>query len=348
MGLTRTLLVEIADESGVGEARRQCAGLARQAGFDETRQGRVALVATEIATNVLRHAERGGRVLARALQRHGRIAFEILGVDEGPGIPDVAAALRNGYSTAGTAGTGLGAVKRLSDEFDVYSLPDAGAVVLARILAGTALSAGRGPLDIGVVATPKPGQDVCGDGWSAVQHPDRTWLMVSDGLGHGPEAALASAAAARVLQEAGTRSPAEHLAAMHEALRRTRGAAVVVVEIRHDTAELAYAGIGNIAASIVTPVASRSLISHDGIVGHGMSRVHQLTEKFSPEALLVMHSDGLTQRCNVGDYPGLMTKDPAIIAAVLHRACARGRDDALVLVAKPVEPAWRGAGAQPS
>jgi anti-sigma regulatory factor (Ser/Thr protein kinase) len=340
-----SVLVEITDDSTVGEARRRCAELASRNGFDESSIARVSIVATEIASNLFHHGERAARVLARAAEHRGRSALEILGVDAGPGIANITDALRDGYSTAGTAGSGLGAVQRLSDVFQVYSLPDVGTVVLARIRSPTAAVATTDVrFDIGVVVTPKPGQDTSGDDWAVVHGGDRTWIMVADGLGHGPGATLASAEAGRVFREGGNRSPEERLMAMQGPLRSTRGAAVAVAEIRSGSEEVVYAGLGNIAASVVTPAQSRGLISHDGIVGHVMSRVQEFTVPFPLDALLVMHTDGVGQRWDLEDYPGITKKDPAIIAAVLHRSHVRSRDDALVLVARGTRPAGAQSG----
>lgn len=329
------IVVEIGDESGVGEARRGCAELARSLQLDAETAGLVSLAATEIATNLVKHGMRAQRLVARIIERGAVAGIEILGIDAGPGIANAADALRDGYSTSGTQGTGLGAVRRISHEFDLYSVPDAGSVVLSRIFgAGAPSTDPARSWMIGVVATPFPGEDQSGDSWDAAQSDDRAWLLVADGLGHGPDAALASAAAVRAFRSARGQTPAERLRQLHDELRPTRGAAVAIAEIRTTSRELLYAGIGNIAASIVAPGERRSLITHDGIAGHVAGRIQEFSYPFPAGAQLIMHSDGLTQRWEPDHYPGLFARDPSVIAAVLHRDFSRGRDDATVVVAR--------------
>ena len=108
-----TTAVAVTDPSQVAEARRAGAVLARAVGFDEERAGRLALVVTESGTNLLRHAG-GGHILLRAVDDHGAAAVDVLALDRGPGMTNVARCLEDGYSTAGGAGTGLGAMRRLS------------------------------------------------------------------------------------------------------------------------------------------------------------------------------------------------------------------------------------------
>jgi len=127
--LTQVLPIE--DSSQIGHARRTAQKLAEQHGFDENDAGRVALVATELASNVLKHAQRGEfhlRVLTRPDNGFG---IEMQTVDRAQGF-DLDACLADGFSTGGTQGIGLGAVSRQTNVFDVYA-DHRGAVLLARI-----------------------------------------------------------------------------------------------------------------------------------------------------------------------------------------------------------------------
>lgn len=328
------LVVDVTDESGVGEARRACAKLAERYEFDENMAGRIAIVTTEIASNLAKHGVTARRLFARVVDRRGRRTIEIVGVDGGAGIADLARAMRDGFSTAGTAGTGLGAVRRLSDEFDFHSLPGGGTVVVSRIASTVPGATTAASLDTGVFATPYPGETVCGDAWIVLHGTDRTTIVVSDGLGHGIDAAKASAEAVRTARDLGAGAgPAEQIQAMHEALRGTRGAAVGVASIRPAEHEIIFAGVGNISAVLIGE-GSRTLVTLDGIVGNGSPRVREYGYPFPTDSVLVMHSDGITNRWDLAAYPGLMLRDPAIIAAVLHRDASRGRDDAAIVVAR--------------
>ena len=121
-------VVEASQPSAVRFAARQ---LADRVGFTTEDSYRSGLVATELATNLVKHA-RSGEVLLRAAGGQAP-ELELVAIDKGPGMANVTAALADGRSTAGTTGIGLGAARRMSDEFEIYSTVPDGTVVLARI-----------------------------------------------------------------------------------------------------------------------------------------------------------------------------------------------------------------------
>jgi anti-sigma regulatory factor (Ser/Thr protein kinase) len=328
-----THVVPVEDESRVGEARRAAILAADRAGMDETGRGRVALVATELATNLARHA-RGGAMLLRPLAEEGP-GVELLAVDRGPGM-DVARSMVDGFSTGGTAGEGLGAVRRIADGFDVFSQADKGTIVLARVVEREAAAplAGASALRVGVVCAPAPGEERSGDGWAVTRHAERVRLLVVDGLGHGPLAADAANEAVRIFRAYPDLGPGETLDRLHGALRPTRGAAAAIAEIVFATSMLRFAGIGNIAASVLGAEGARSLVSHNGIIGHQMRRVQELSYPWSDGAMVVLASDGLRSQWRIDQEPSLAARHPSVVAALLWRDHLRGRDDATVLVAR--------------
>lgn len=328
-----TRVVPVEEASQVGDARRAALLIADAAGMDETTRGRVALAATELATNLARHA-REGMLLLRRIEGDRR-GVELLSVDRGPGM-DLAHALADGFSTGGTAGTGLGAVRRIADHFDGYSRPGGGTALLARISEASParpVPDAAGALPIGVVCAPAPGEERPGDSWAVDRHPGRLRLLLVDGLGHGPAAAEAAAEAVRLFHAYPEQGPEEMVGRLHDGLRSTRGAALAAADILPGQASLRWAGVGNIAASIVAREGTRSLMSHNGIVGHQMRRVQEMTYPWTAGALLVMASDGLRSQWRVEDHPGIAAHHPSLLAAVLFRDYLRGRDDATVLVA---------------
>ena len=307
---------------------------ARALGFTDKDIGNLALVVTEAATNLVKHAV-GGQLLWRALEHDHGAGLEILALDRGPGITNVGECLRNGYSTAGSPGTGLGAIARLATEFDIYSLPGKGTALLARFWSGRL--AGARPasaLELGVVCLAKPGEQSCGDGWTQVAQADRQVLLVADGLGHGFDAAAAAQAAVQVLHKQPRLAPAALIEAAHAALRSTRGAALAVAELNPGQQAVRFAGVGNIAGVVFNAGGSRHLVSHNGTVGHTLLKVQEFSVPWSPGALLIMHSDGLATHWDLTAYPGLLGRDPSLIAGVLYRDYTRGYDDVTVLVLK--------------
>lgn len=322
-------LLGIAESSQAGEARRLAQWMAERAGFDATDAGTVAIVASEVATNLVKHARDAQLLLYAEKGDPARIC--VLALDRGPGIADLTSALRDGVSSAGSPGTGLGAIGRLASEFDVYSTPAGTALFAAvepRRVARTSSS-----LRVGGISLPITGETECGDGFAVVRAPSRTALLVVDGLGHGPGAAVAAAAAIKAFRAHAAESPKEQIARLHTALRGTRGAAASVAELDHERRLVRFAGIGNVAGTIVTPEGTRSAVSHHGILGHEVRRIDEFTYPWPAGAAVVLHSDGLLTRWSLDPYPGLLRRHPMLGAGVLFRDFNRGRDDVTVLVA---------------
>ena len=319
--------VRIGDESGVGAARREAARLSRAVGLDEQAAGRLAIVVTELAKNVWKHAH-GGELVLRALDG----GVELLALDKGPGMADVGRAMGDGYSTSGTAGTGLGAVRRQSQLCDIYSAAGAGTAVLARIMhAGVTGEAAS----IGGVCVAKPGEEVPGDSWTAARLGARTVILVADGLGHGPDAAAAARTATRLVEANASRTPTDILNIAHEAMRTTRGAACAVAILDAAADELVFAGIGNIFAQIVHGDGTTlGLPSHYGTIGGDLRKVHEQRTPFLRSDGLILATDGVRPKWQWSSYPMLWRHDAALVAGVVYRDFAAGRDDGTVVVAR--------------
>jgi anti-sigma regulatory factor (Ser/Thr protein kinase) len=329
---TATVLqLRIRESSEAGEARRGAAARAASLGFAEERAGRVALVVSELATNLVKHAQGGGELFVSPVERGSWSGLEIVAMDRGPGVADVSAALRDGYSTAGSAGTGLGAVSRVSDEFDFYSTRGTGTIVVARIWSDA--PAQRSSAAVAGICSSKEGEQIAGDAFAVAEVDGRTRIIVADGLGHGPDANRAASEAVRVFRKA-RGSLTETLETIHQALRPTRGAAVSLVEIDPGPRTVAYAGVGNIGAAIVASGQTRSLVSHNGTLGHAIRRIQEFGYELPEGAFLVLHSDGLKSRWSLDGYAGIGRRDPLVVAAALYRDFARGRDDATAVVAR--------------
>jgi len=321
----------IRESSEVGGARRGAVAQAEALGFGEERTGRIAVVVSELASNLVKHATTGAELFVTETRRAGSAGLEILAVDRGPGLADVGAALRDGYSTAGSHGTGLGAVSRLSDEFDLYSTPGAGTIVVSRVWSDGPPA--RGSPAVAGICSIMEGEPVAGDAFAVAEVGGRTRIIVADGLGHGPAAHEAAAGAVDTFShESG--SLTETLEAIHDALRPTRGAAVSLVDIEPTQRSVSYAGIGNISGAIVGRGRTRSLVSHNGTVGHAMRRIQEFSYDLPEGASLVLHSDGVRSRWSLDAYAGIGQRDPLVLAAALYRDFARGRDDATAVVAR--------------
>lgn len=337
--------LSITDASQVGEARRVATAMANALDFNETQRGKVGIVVTEAAGNLIKHATNGGELILRSLVSNGLHGLEILALDKGPGMANVSQCLEDGFSTVGTLGGGLGAIRRLSTLFDIHSVPQSGTALLARLWAKPLpVETLETPnlaslLEIGIVCLPKLGEEVSGDAWAVHQSFGRSLILVADGLGHGPAAAEASSAAVRIFEENTHLKPKEIIEAAHAALRSTRGAVVAVAELDLEQQTVCFAGVGNIAGAIVSERERRSMISYNGTVGHQVRKIQEFVYSWSKGALLVMHSDGLATQWHIDRYASLAEKHPSLVAGVLYRDFKRSRDDVTVLVAKECLPA---------
>lgn len=324
----------INEPSEIYAARRAAAKLAQTLNFDDLRRAQLELVITEAGTNIIKHAQRG-EILIRALTHGDDFGVEIIAIDKGPGISNIQFHMKDGNSTTGTYGGGLGAMSRLTQEFDIYSEINQGAALVMVIWADKIPTPNLN-WKIGTVCLPLIGELVCGDAWTAESDGKNLTLLVADGLGHGPDAAKASLAAVAVIPVNLNKSPAALMALTHTALHGTRGAAVAISQIDETRSQIKFAGVGNIAVSIFISTGRRHLISHNGIVGSNLRKVQELAEPWEDGALLIAHSDGLGTRWDLDNYPGLARAHPSLIAAILYRDFTRGRDDVTIVVVRDI------------
>jgi anti-sigma regulatory factor (Ser/Thr protein kinase) len=353
------VVIPVSDLSQVGEVRRRVNEFSGRAGLPEAECGKAAIVATELATNLARYAP-GGEMILSCMTANGTPAdqetesasvsvsgeapgwVEIISVDRGVGIADVGRCLEDGYSTGGGTGTGMGAVRRQSSEWDLYTLPvatspegAAGTIVFSRI-AARGVRPSSASFAWGAISRPAPREIFCGDGWRVAERNDEFTLMVVDGLGHGVEAAEAADEAADVFD----RDPFAPLPLMVQnagvRLQGTRGGAMAAARIDGARRTLKFVGVGNIAAHLRSrqEESGRGLVSHNGIVGGSVRKIQEFEYECPVDGLLVLHSDGLQSRWDLGRYAGLRSRHPAVIASILYRDFTRGRDDVTVAVVR--------------
>lgn len=325
----QSLAIPILEAHDVGDARRQAVQAAKDLRFDETLSGRVGIVATELAGNLVKHAG-GGTLVLRVLEAEGVRGLELMTLDDGPGM-DVQRCMEDGYSTAGSPGTGLGAIQRLAARLDIYSLRGKGSVLVASIWSGDAPDE---IFDVGAVCLPVAGERLCGDGWAVRTSPAGIDIMVCDGLGHGPVAADATDLGLATFRGRPSAEPGEMLDFIHGALRSTRGAAVLAARLDSVGNSLTCAGAGNIAGYVMTLPKPRGVVSMNGIVGHQMSKPKTFSYDCGPDDVVIFHSDGLTTHWKLDDFPGLISRSAGLIAGMLYKHFKRGRDDATILVVR--------------
>lgn len=307
---------------------------ALEAGFSTKKLGELDIVVAEMTSNLIKHAEKG-ELLMCITGEEGQEYLELICLDSGPGIADPAKMMVDGVSTTNTSGNGLGSIKRLTDFFEIYSLPGWGTILLCRIYKKSPAPETKKGLNFKSLTVPMPGQEVSGDGGLYIKTPDYFKILVADGLGHGEEAHKAIIEARRAFKACRVNDPAEIIRFIHQAIKKTRGAVgtVVVYDIKKRIWRIA--GVGNISTSLNSYQSARNVMSYNGIIGHNIpTTIH--AQEFSSDDFqqIVLCSDGLKTRWDSTKYPGINRYDLSLLAAALYRDYGRQTDDMSVVICK--------------
>jgi anti-sigma regulatory factor (Ser/Thr protein kinase) len=324
------------DRSYSSIVKKEIHKLALSRGFTSSRVGEIDIIAAEIISNLNKHTPEG-ELLVKGIQTlDGRNGLEIISIDNGPGIKDPSGMLADGKSTTRTLGLGLGAIKRLSDEFDIYSLQGWGTILLSRVYVNRIADAGKlSKLSINTVMLPKSGQDLCGDGWKTIRYSIERRIIALDGLGHGPEAHNASEAAIEEFVKIKNATPAETIKILHQKIRNTRGAVGMVFHINMIANTIAFAGLGNISARIIGQDKNKNCISYNGIIGYIIPNTLNTNHiSWQRHETLIIYSDGIKNRWDLSHLPNILYRDGSMLAAAIYKEFSRNTDDLLVIVVK--------------
>lgn len=317
----------VAGPSTAAAARSATATMAHRLGFSAERSDETVLAVSEAASNLDKHA-RDGSLLVQACFDGDVAGIELVTIDAGPGVADIKAAVRDGHSTAGTLGVGLGAIRRIADFAALFSMLGHGTALVARFWpqprTPEVKSAG--------LIRPISGETECGDAFAVLFAGEVATGVLCDGLGHGPLAAKAARQALAAVLDSPVGDPAALLRRAHERMASTRGGAVAIVQT--DGQVVRFAGLGNVAGWILSGDTRSGLTSVPGIAGHQARSIRQFEYPLPPGAAIVLHSDGLSSRWDVRHLPGLAACDPLVIAASLLAEAGAHRDDAGILVLK--------------
>ena len=324
--------VSVFEESQVGLARRCVAEVCSRVSSDQTFCGKAAIIVTEMARNLVRHGN-GGQIIIRETPTSSSLSLELVALDRGPGMHNIAECVRDGFSTAGTAGTGFGSIRRLSDQFEVFSHPGCGTVVWAWLCA-YGNSPASPAFESSAISRAVAGEEVCGDAWDVIETAEVLRAMVVDGLGHGPFAEQAAHEAIRMFRSQTTVGVASALKLVDQALIKTRGAAGAIAEICPAKGQVTAAGVGNISIRVLNDGESRSIGCDNGTLGTGVPRIREFIQPWLQKSVLVMHSDGLKNNWTHDSYPGFTRRHPGLVTGLLYRDFRRERDDVTVIAVR--------------
>ncbi len=319
----------------ISQHARQLAG---QLSFSTKKKGELDIIVAELVSNLVKYGH-DGELLIRPVQDTHQTGIELISVDSGPGMADPSQMLKDGVSTGGSLGQGLGAVQRLSDEFQLYSQPGTGTVVLARLYQRSSPpKLTSQAADVRWICVPKVGEDVCGDACYYQLTTSSLTLFLGDGLGHGVAAEIAVSQAINQLSQSQETKPEKLLALVHKGTTGTRGLVGTCAVFDFSTRKWLICGVGNITTKLSASRgagAAKGYIAQNGILGYMIPPAllsHEMP--YERGQWLIMTSDGLRSRWNTARYPGINQYDASILAAVIYKECARHTDDMSVLVGK--------------
>ncbi|OIN61036.1 ATP-binding SpoIIE family protein phosphatase [Arsenicibacter rosenii] len=323
------------DRSYLSFLKREIHQLAVQTGFSGQRLAEIDLIIAELTSNLIKHAG-GGEILVRPLGETTFHGIELISIDNGPGMSNPARMMEDGISTTNTLGHGLGSIRRLSDFFDLYTLPNWGTIVVCRIHLPNFRAPQANPTRIGSLLLPKAGEKVCGDGF-AVKYVARTLhVFLADGLGHGPEADAATQLAIKTFQASSSQDPVLILREIHQAVLKTRGLVGTVGILDPLAGNWKLCGIGNITSRLSGPNLldlPKTFMSYNGILGGNLPRtMNEQVAPYQRGQTLIMASDGLRSRWETSRLVAIRQHDPAVLAAALYKDFSRKTDDASVLI----------------
>ncbi|MBC8321375.1 MAG: SpoIIE family protein phosphatase [Bacteroidetes bacterium] len=332
----------IAGFDQINESQQFIVDIAKNIGFNHVAQSEISIIVSELANNLVKFPGEG-KIVVNAFNYNHKKVLDIVSIDYGPGIENTEVTMRDGFTTSASMGTGLGAVKRLSDEFDLFSVPanlyskrvKPITVIFARKwLTKEKSSIKNNDFKIGCITRPMPGFEENGDGIFFTQSDGEICASVIDGIGHGYEANIASQAAIDYLEKNNSEEIEPLLNDLHLALIQTQGAVIAIARLSKRQNKLIYGGIGNISARVFNSPIPVHPLTMNGSLGGRINHIRAYEHQWVPGSVLLMTSDGISNRWDISDFKDLHTKHPAIIAHIVFDQFSRQNDDATVLVIK--------------
>lgn len=326
----------VQSESSIILLRSRLLSVAQRIGFSEIQRENMALVASEMVSNQIKHAQLKGQI--QIWQQPGP-TLDILALDYGQGIPNLLDAQRDGFSTANTLGKGLGSIQRLADEAAIYTQATTGAhskwtgtAVLARFrLAREARKNALEPVAVGLFSRALADDRYTGDRIYLQRDGEKLRWLHLDGLGHGENAQSTTSGLAGHLSD---NDPATVLASVDRHLRGTRGAVAMIGEIGFAPSQLQLLGVGDMHAVIYHRDALHKVSFAPGILGLEHQSPTQFRADFEHRGVVITASDGIRRSWDENTFPGLFNQPPQLIAYVLGNIMGRISDDQSLCVVR--------------
>jgi len=322
-------------ESSLILLRSKLVAITQRLGVNALKQENMLLVASELVSNNVKHAS--GRGMVQLWKQPGNI-LDLISLDFGPGIANLANAEEDGYSSVNTLGKGLGAIRRLSDESYIYTQQAnpvqqkkwSGTVILARFHLDKEYKEAKSGFKFGLFSRSLSDERFNGDR-IYLQRAGKLlrWLHL-DGLGHGEEAQSATNDLANYLTDYD--SPENILKLIDRQLVKTRGAVAVTGEIDLAKCNLRFSGIGDMSAHVYNQDQMQQFAFAPGILGREHRSATDLQIEFGKKCVIVTASDGIRRNWDTANFVGLFNQHPQLIAYTLGNIMGRISDDQSICV----------------
>ncbi len=322
--------IETRDDASIAVAREQVRARGAAVGLDATTCENLAASVSELARNQLRHAV-GGAIGFRAVARGDVPGLEVVAADRGPGIADPTAAFASATRIAGSLGVGVGAAYRLAHELDADVRWGEGTCIAVRAFAAAVPRS-----ELAVLGRACRGEPISGDHALVRRGARDVTIAVVDGLGHGVLAREPADAAIAEVDRDPDRALDELAIATDTALAGTRGVVMAAVRLTVPAAELAHAGVGNVAVRLVgLDGKQRILAAHGGVLGGSTRPRRAAIERVAMAGeVVVVATDGLTSRIDLEHELALLRRPPMLLAHHLVTTYGRTDDDVTVVVVR--------------
>ncbi len=331
----------VSHASDVGESRRLIRTLANELGFSTKEIEELAIAVSELASNLVKHAAGGGLLTVTPVEDERGLGIRLESLDNGPGIVDFEQAIANGFSTAGSLGCGLGAVNRLCDEFEIQPRVDG--------KTGTQITCLRWkrepirktiacPLSFGVATRAYRNMEYNGDSFVVRTWNESALVALIDGLGHGKNASEAANTTKEYIEKHYDQPLESLFRGVGRACHASRGVVMVLARFDFNMApiKLTFANIGNIEARVFASPTPITFRVRRGVMGFNAPNPVITEHPWSPDNVLVLHTDGLKTMKNWSDFPELAGATADYTAQRLLQKLATGNDDATVIVVRNI------------
>ena len=342
------IVIPISEFHDVSIAIRKISKLAEKLGFSEKDLSEISIVVSELANNLIKHEAIEGKIMYSLIEEGTEKYIQIISEDKGPGITNVETVMEDGFSTSGTLGIGLGAIKRLMSDFRINSnINDVKTVrnnnnwsqIGTKIITKKYLSQREDTADrahskikFGIFSRSKYGEKYNGDTYFLKRFEDKTIAAVIDGLGHGQAASEASTIARLYLVENYKKPFDVIINGLHARLKGTRGVVMSIALIDDKKGELKYVGIGNVLTRIFNSHTIIRPVNYSGSLGYTLRNFRVFQYPWIKGNIIIMTSDGISERYDTNKVPNFLKKHPIIIANTILKEYGKAHDDATVLV----------------